>query len=58
MPDDQRLAAVGDAGAVAEVAERFFAVGVDAVVLQPTSDEHDLAGFMRQVGEVARQVSS
>ena len=58
MPDDQRLAAVGDAGAVAEVAERFFAVGVDAVVLQPTSDEPDLAGFMRQVGEVARQVSS
>ena len=58
MPDDQRLAAVGDAGAVAEAAERFFAVGVDAVVLQPTSDEPDLTGFMRQVGEVARQVSS
>ncbi|GAA1805947.1 LLM class flavin-dependent oxidoreductase [Agromyces neolithicus] len=58
MPDDQRLAAVGDAAAVAEVARRFFAVGVDTVVLQPTSDEPDLEGFMRQVGEVARLFSS
>jgi len=58
MPDDQRLAAVGDAGAVADVAERFFAVGVDDVVLQPTSEEPDLTGFMRQVGEVAQRVSS
>ena len=58
MPDDQRLAAIGDASAVAEVADRFFAAGVDSVVLQPTSDEPDLEGFMRQVGEVARQFPS
>jgi alkanesulfonate monooxygenase SsuD/methylene tetrahydromethanopterin reductase-like flavin-dependent oxidoreductase (luciferase family) len=58
MPDDQRLAAVGDASDVAEAAERFFAAGVDAVVLQPTSDEPDLEGFMRQVGAVARQLAS
>ena len=57
MPEDQRLAAVGDAATVAAVAERFFAVGVDAVVLQPTSDEPDLGGFMRHVGEVARVVA-
>jgi alkanesulfonate monooxygenase SsuD/methylene tetrahydromethanopterin reductase-like flavin-dependent oxidoreductase (luciferase family) len=53
MPDDQRHAAVGDASTVAEAAERFFAAGVDAVVLQPTSDEPDLEGFMRHAGEVA-----
>ena len=58
MPDDQRLAAVGDASAVAEVADRFFTAGVDSVVLQPTSDEPDLEGFMRNVGEVSRQLSS
>jgi alkanesulfonate monooxygenase SsuD/methylene tetrahydromethanopterin reductase-like flavin-dependent oxidoreductase (luciferase family) len=58
MPDDQRLAAVGDASAVAEAADRFFAAGVDCVVLQPTSDEPDLEGFMRHVGEVASQFSS
>ena len=57
MPDDQRHAAVGSAVDVAEVAERYFAVGVDAVVLQPTSDEPDLAGFMGRVGEVARQLA-
>ncbi|MEV1131215.1 LLM class flavin-dependent oxidoreductase [Agromyces sp. NPDC049794] len=53
MPDDQCHAAVGDASAVAEAADRFFAAGVDAVVLQPTSDEPDLEGFMRQAGDVA-----
>ena len=58
MPDDQRHAVVGDTSAVADAAERFFAVGVDAVVLQPTSDEPDLEGFMRHAGEVARKFSS
>ncbi|PWC03465.1 LLM class flavin-dependent oxidoreductase [Agromyces badenianii] len=57
MPEDQRLAAVGDASDVTELAARFFDVGVDAVVLQPTSDEPDLEGFMRSVGEVARLVA-
>lgn len=58
MPHDQRLAAVGDASVVVEAAERFFDVGVDAVVLQPTSDEPDLEAFMGHVGEVARLVAS
>lgn len=58
MPDDQRLATVGDASAVAEAADRFYAAGVDSVVLQPISDEPDLEGFMRHVGDVARQLSS
>lgn len=57
MPEDQRTAAVGDASTVAAVAERYFAAGVDAVVLQPTSDEPDLEGFMRGVGEVAGLVA-
>ena len=57
MPEDQRAAAVGDAAAVTAVAERYFAAGVDAVVLQPTSDEPDLEGFMRGVGEVAAVVA-
>jgi alkanesulfonate monooxygenase SsuD/methylene tetrahydromethanopterin reductase-like flavin-dependent oxidoreductase (luciferase family) len=48
---------VGDASTVAAVAERYFAAGVDAVVLQPTSDEPDLEGFMRGVGEVAGLVA-
>jgi hypothetical protein len=42
---------------VAEVAERYFDAGADAVVLQPTADEPDLRGFMRGVGEVARQLA-
>ncbi len=57
MPDDQRFAAVGDVAHVAGVATRFFDAGIDAVVLQPTSDEPDLEGFVRQVGEVARRFS-
>jgi alkanesulfonate monooxygenase SsuD/methylene tetrahydromethanopterin reductase-like flavin-dependent oxidoreductase (luciferase family) len=57
LPDDAGLAAVGDASEVAEGAERYFAAGADAVVLQPTSDEPDLEGFMRGVGEVARQLA-
>lgn len=57
LPDDQGLTAVGDAADVAEVAERYFAAGADAVVLQPTGDEPDLAAFMRGVGDVARQLA-
>jgi alkanesulfonate monooxygenase SsuD/methylene tetrahydromethanopterin reductase-like flavin-dependent oxidoreductase (luciferase family) len=54
--DDGPRAAVGDASDVAEVAEQYFAAGADAVVLQSTSDEPDLEGFMRHVGDVSRQL--
>lgn len=57
LPDDEGLIAVGDPSEVAEAAERFFAAGADTVVLQPTRDEPDLGGFMREVGEVARQLA-
>ena len=56
LPHDRSLAAVGDSSDVAEAAERFFAAGADAVVLQSTSDEPDLEGFMHQVGHVSRQL--
>ena len=56
LPADQALAAVGDPAEVAEATERYFDAGADAVVLQPTSDEPDLGGFMRGVGDVARQL--
>jgi alkanesulfonate monooxygenase SsuD/methylene tetrahydromethanopterin reductase-like flavin-dependent oxidoreductase (luciferase family) len=58
LSPDPGLSAVGDADRVAEVAERYFAAGADAVILQPTIDEPDLDGFMRQVGKVARQLST
>ncbi|RXZ72988.1 LLM class flavin-dependent oxidoreductase [Agromyces albus] len=57
LPVDAGLAAVGDASEVAEAAERYFAAGADVVVLQSTSDEPDLEGFMRDVGEVSRQLA-
>jgi alkanesulfonate monooxygenase SsuD/methylene tetrahydromethanopterin reductase-like flavin-dependent oxidoreductase (luciferase family) len=47
--DDRWLA--GDADAVAADVGRFAAAGADAVVLQPTADEPDPAGFVRFVGE-------
>lgn len=57
LPDDEGLVAVGDASEVAEATERYFAAGADTVVLQPTGDEPDLGGFMRGVGDVARQLA-
>lgn len=57
LPDDEGLVAVGDASEVAETTERYFAAGADTVVLQPTGDEPDLGGFMRGVGDVARQLA-
>lgn len=57
LPVDSGLAAVGDTSEVAEAAEQYFAAGADVVVLQSASDEPDLEGFMRDVGEVSRQLA-
>ncbi len=44
----------GDAAAVAQAVRRYAGAGADTVVLQPTEDEPDPAGFARAVaGEVA-----
>ncbi|NGN63545.1 LLM class flavin-dependent oxidoreductase [Streptomyces sp. A7024] len=44
----------GDAAEVAKGIERLVAAGADTVVLQPTADEPDPAGFMRFVAEDVR----
>ena len=46
----------GDAAAVAEAIEPFFAAGATSVILQPREEETSLAAFMAGVGEVARIV--
>ncbi|MEJ3404618.1 LLM class flavin-dependent oxidoreductase [Rathayibacter sp. YIM 133350] len=53
LPPDAQLAPAGDAAQVAEAAERYFAAGADAVILQPTADEPDLPAFLRNAGAVA-----
>jgi alkanesulfonate monooxygenase SsuD/methylene tetrahydromethanopterin reductase-like flavin-dependent oxidoreductase (luciferase family) len=55
-PDSGRYVS-GDVVHVADAARAFFALGVDAVILQPMSDEPDLEGFYTQAGEVARIVA-
>ena len=44
----------GDAHAVAATVERFAEAGATTVVLQPTSDDPDLAGFVRAVATEVR----
>ncbi|HEY0638493.1 MAG TPA: LLM class flavin-dependent oxidoreductase [Pseudonocardiaceae bacterium] len=47
----------GDADAVADGVRRYVAAGADAVILQPTPDDPDPAGFVRFAGaEVAPRV--
>jgi alkanesulfonate monooxygenase SsuD/methylene tetrahydromethanopterin reductase-like flavin-dependent oxidoreductase (luciferase family) len=48
------VAAVGDAPAVAEVVTRWTEAGADTVVLQPTPDDPDPAGFLRFVATEVR----
>ncbi|MGX1701924.1 LLM class flavin-dependent oxidoreductase [Microbacterium sp. NPDC055357] len=48
----------GSADDVADGARKFFAAGVDAVVLQPAGGETDLAGFYAHAGDVARSVGT
>ncbi|QIS15299.1 hypothetical protein [Nocardia arthritidis] len=48
------LSAVGDAHAVADAVARWVQAGADTVVLEPTPDEPDPAGFVRFAGEQVR----
>jgi alkanesulfonate monooxygenase SsuD/methylene tetrahydromethanopterin reductase-like flavin-dependent oxidoreductase (luciferase family) len=48
------IGVAGDADAVAQAVQRFAAAGADTVVLQPTPDDPDPAGFVQFVaGEVS-----
>lgn len=51
IPD---LGVAGDAQAVADKALRWFEAGATSVILQPTFDEPDPAGFVRFVAEQVR----
>ncbi|MCR2809286.1 MULTISPECIES: LLM class flavin-dependent oxidoreductase [unclassified Microbacterium] len=55
---DPALTVVGDAEAVMAAIAPFYAAGATTVVLQPREGESDLAGFMQNVGEVARMVEA
>ena len=48
----------GDAAAVAAAVQRWAEAGADTVVLQPTPDDPDIAGFMRFVGTQVRPLVS
>ncbi|WP_067713231.1 LLM class flavin-dependent oxidoreductase [Nocardia yamanashiensis] len=48
------IGAAGDAGAIAEVVARWSEAGATSVILQPTADEPDPAGFVRFVAEQVR----
>lgn len=50
----QELGVAGDAAAVAAAVRRWADAGADTVVLQPTPDEPDPAGFVRFVAEQVR----
>jgi alkanesulfonate monooxygenase SsuD/methylene tetrahydromethanopterin reductase-like flavin-dependent oxidoreductase (luciferase family) len=54
---DPALMVAGDAAAVVEAIEPFFAAGATSVILQPRENETDLASFMAGAGEVARLVA-
>jgi alkanesulfonate monooxygenase SsuD/methylene tetrahydromethanopterin reductase-like flavin-dependent oxidoreductase (luciferase family) len=55
---DRRIAEpsalAGDAAVIAEGVRRFADAGADAVLLQPTPDEPDMAGFLRFVAREVR----
>jgi alkanesulfonate monooxygenase SsuD/methylene tetrahydromethanopterin reductase-like flavin-dependent oxidoreductase (luciferase family) len=50
----QDIGVAGDAQAVADAVQRWVAAGADTVVLQPTPDDPDPAGFVRFVAEEVR----
>ena len=52
------LAVAGDAAAVAEAVRRWGSAGATTVLLQPTLDEPDPAGFLRFVAEEVRPLLS
>jgi alkanesulfonate monooxygenase SsuD/methylene tetrahydromethanopterin reductase-like flavin-dependent oxidoreductase (luciferase family) len=54
---DPALMVTGDADAVAEAIEPFFAAGATSVILQPGEAVTDLATFMENAGQVSRLVA-
>jgi len=54
---DPALMVAGDADAVAEAIEPFFAAGATSVILQPGETDTDLASFMANAGQVSRLVA-
>ncbi len=46
----QDVGVAGDAATVADAVRRWADAGADTVVLQPTSDEPDVEGFLRFAG--------
>lgn len=55
---DPSLVISGEADAVAAAIEPFYDAGATSVILQPIVAEHDLTGFMSNVGTVARHLGS
>jgi alkanesulfonate monooxygenase SsuD/methylene tetrahydromethanopterin reductase-like flavin-dependent oxidoreductase (luciferase family) len=51
---DEPEALAGDAAAIAAGVQLFAEAGADSVILQPTEDEPDLAGFIRFVAQEVR----
>ncbi len=54
---DPALMVAGDADAVAEAIEPFFAAGATSVILQPGEAVTDLATFLANAGQVSRLVA-
>ena len=50
----ESAALTGDAARIADGVRRFAEAGADAVILQPTADEPDVAGFLRFVAREVR----
>ncbi|WP_261719344.1 LLM class flavin-dependent oxidoreductase [Streptomyces sp. FZ201] len=58
LADVPGIGVAGDAHAVAEAVQRMAEAGADTVVLQPTGDEPDPAGFVRFAAEDVRPLVS
>jgi alkanesulfonate monooxygenase SsuD/methylene tetrahydromethanopterin reductase-like flavin-dependent oxidoreductase (luciferase family) len=54
FPEGDDVGVTGDAGAIAQGAQRWIDAGATSVVLQPTADEPDPEGFVRFIGEEVR----
>ncbi|GAA2027869.1 LLM class flavin-dependent oxidoreductase [Pseudokineococcus marinus] len=54
LPDAEDVAVAGTAEQVADAVRRLGAAGADVVVLQPTADDPDPAGFAAWAGEQVR----
>ena len=57
-PAGPEFAVAGDAATVADRIRRLGSCGLTSVVIQPTEDEPDLAGFLRFLGQEVRPLLS